>query len=586
MERFTDERKTIGLIIEDLAVDYAKEIIRSVQLAVAVFPNLRLLVLPGLHEHLERGKTSSFFDTRVHNMVYGLEEVVKIDGLLLTLPNISGVSSGIIFNDAYSNYARIPRVFISTAVTDGVTVRYDNEKGIREAVNYLVNVKGLRKFIMLGGRDDNADAQERKEIYRKCLAENHIDFTEDMYEKTDMSIDAQAEAERLMERNPDAEVIFCVNDQVAVPLYRVLKELGLKPGRDIQVFGFDNTKFSGTMLPPLASIGADGMTLGEKAVDMLLRMMNGEEVHSEVLPTKLYGKESLEYAMYEYTTMEMLRIDETFVYRMFDDCFYRYQSEVHDREEVDLRRLFYEFITRMLRAMISSTMSTEEFNEIRRLIDIFFSNGAMRYTDPAHMVRCIERLQNGMNKSQKTPLSNVMTNRCFSYMKDRAIVSMAADANRFDANLKVERERIRNFFVCGTQFEGGNTVTEETIIRNLDKLSFSNAALYLFEKPVPVPKDGTITFPETARLMCVVKEGELRVLSPERRVCRLDAMLERTELPKCGAYIASLVFYGSRIYGVLITEVTGTVADRGEFVAKQLAQILYINEMNHKSEKE
>ena len=586
MERFRDDRKTIGLIIEDLAVDYAKEIIRSVQLAVAAFPNLRLLVLPGLHEHLEHGKTSSYCDTRVHNMIYGLEEVVRVDGLLLTLPNISGVSGGSIFNDEFSNYAKVPRVFISTAVTDGITVRYDNEKGIREAVNYLVNVKGLRKFIMLGGRDDNADAQDRKEVYRKCLAEKNIEFTEEMYEKTDMSIDAQAEAERLMERNPDAEVIFCVNDQVAVPLYRVLKDLGLRPGRDIQVFGFDNTKYSGTMLPPLASIGADGVTLGEKAVEMLLRMMNGEKVESEVLPTKLYGKESLEYAMYEYTTMEMLRIDETFVYRMFDDCFYRYQSEVHDREEVDLRRLFYEFITRMLRSMISSTMSAEEFNEIRRLIDIFFSNGAMRYTDPAHMIRCIERLQNGMNKSQKTPLSNVMTNRCFSYMKDRAIVSMASDINSFDANLKVERERIRNFFVCGTQYEGGNIVTEETIIRNFDKLSFSNAALYLFDQPVPVPIAGGITFPEYVRLMCVVKEGELRVLSPERRFCRFDAMLDRTELPKCGAYVASLVFYGSRIYGVLITEVTGTVADRGEFVAKQLAQILYINEMNHKAEKE
>ena len=584
MERFTDERKTIGLIIEDLAIDYAKEIIRSVQLAAAGYPNVRLLVLPGLHEQLEKGKSSKYFDTRVHNLIYGLEEVVRIDGLLLTLPNISGVSGNSFFNGEFSNYARVPRVFISTAVTDVVMVRYDNEKGIREAVDYLVNVKGLRKFIMLGGRDDNADAQDRKEIYRTCLAEKHIEFTDDMYEKTDMSIDAMPAAIRLMDRNPDAEAIFCVNDQVAVPLYRVLKERGLKPGRDIQVFGFDNTKFSGTMLPPLASIGADGITLGEKAVELLLRMMKGETVQSEVLPTRLYGRESLEYAMYEYTVMEMLRIDEAFVYRMFDDCFYRYQSEVHDREEVDLRRLFYEFIKRMLHAMVTSSMSTEEFTEIRRLIDIFFSNGAMRYTDPAHMVRCIERLQNGMNKSQKSPLANMMTNRCFSYMKDRAIVSMAADANRFDANLKVERERIRDFFVCGTQFEGGNIVTEETIVRNLDKLSFTNAALYLFEKPVQVPKEGGVSFPETARLMCVVKGGELRVLSPERRLCRLDAMLDRTELPKCGAYIASLVFYGSRIYGVLITEVTGTVADRGEFVAKQLAQILYINENNHETE--
>ena len=161
-----------------------------------------------------------------------------------------------------------------------------------------------------------------------------------------MSIEAKAEAERLMDRNPDTEAIFCVNDQVAVPLYEVLKERGIMPGRDVQVFGFDNTKFSGSMVPPLASVGAANVTLGQQALELLLAKMDGREVESVVLPTRLYGKESLEYEMYEYTTLEMLQIDSAFINRMFDDCFYRYNSESHDADEVNLKRLFFEFISR------------------------------------------------------------------------------------------------------------------------------------------------------------------------------------------------------------------------------------------------
>ena len=578
MNRHMETKRTIGLILEDISVDYSKEIIHSVKTAIAAHPDMRLVVLAGIHDEEQDRNDCSFWYKTVHNSVYHLEEMLRLDGLILTLPNICGVSGDAVVDERYSNFARVPKVFVSTGVADATTVRYDNGQGIREAIEYLINVKGITKLCMLGGRDDNADAQERKKVFREGLEKNRLTYTEDMYEKTDMSIESKAAAVRLLERNPDTQAVFCVNDQVAVSLYEALKERGLMPGRDVQVFGYDNTKFSGTMAPPLASVGADGVSLGQKAVELLLAKMNGIPVESAVLPTRLFGKESLEYEMYEYTTMEMLSVDSAFVYRMFDDCFYRYASEIHDTEEVNLKRLFYEFITRMLHAMLNNSMTQEEFQELRRLINIFFENGAMRYTDPARLVRSIERLQNSMNKAQKTVTANLMNNRCFAYMKDKAILAMSGEINRLEENLKRERERLQDFCIHCMAFDAIEPVTEETVVQYFDRLEIPNAALFLFEKPVVLQEDRTIEFPGTIRLMCVTRGGELRVLAPERRMCQVSAILERPELPKQNAFAAIPVFYSDRIYGLLLVQMNESTADRGEFVADQLGRTLYLNE--------
>jgi hypothetical protein len=301
-------------------------------------------------------------------------------------------------------------------------------------------------------------------------------------------------------------------------------------------------------------------------------------VESVVLPTRLYGKESLEYEMYEYTTLEMLQVDSAFINRMFDDCFYRYNSESHDADEVNLKRLFFEFISRMLKSMLTSAMTQEEYVELRRLIYIFFENGAMRYTDPARLVRSIERLQGGMNKSQKSPTANLMNNRCFSYMKDRAIMALSGEINQSNEVLKKGRERLQDFFIHCMEFDELEEVNEETIARRCDRLGLPNIAVLMFEKPIDYKENEKTELPTSIRLMCSVRDGELRVISPERRLCPLSGILERTELPKSNGFAAIPVFYGSRIYGMLLASLNDESANRGELVADQLGRTLRLND--------
>lgn len=64
------------------------------------------------------------------------------------------------------------------------------------------------------------------------------------------------------------------------------------PGRDISVFGYDDTEWCSQIYPTLSSVRADVSKLGSKACELLCRMMQGEKVSSVRLPTDLVIRNS------------------------------------------------------------------------------------------------------------------------------------------------------------------------------------------------------------------------------------------------------------------------------------------------------
>lgn len=83
------------------------------------------------------------------------------------------------------------------------------------------------------------------------------------------------------------------------------------PGRDISVFGYDDTITAAKAQPSLSSVRADPAELGECALKMVMRMLCGEKVESRTMPTKFVMRDSLCEAKAEDV--------ETDVYALKDD---------------------------------------------------------------------------------------------------------------------------------------------------------------------------------------------------------------------------------------------------------------------------
>lgn len=571
-------KKKIALVVENLYTEFAQEMIQNAINCSRLYKNIDLVVIAGKYDNSRELNDNQHKYKRVFNTVYSLEDLCGFDGLIVSLGSMEKIKKDVIEERYFNKLKRVPKVFVVSDLEGQPTVNYDNESGINEAVDCLVNAYGFDKFGMLGGREDNIDARKRRTLYENALKRNNIDFTDDNYVSGDMSVDTQIPATELLNKNPDVQAIFCVNDASAVGLFDVMSKRGLVPGKDIMVFAFDNTKTAGRMIPTLASIGAAEVTLGQKAMEELILQMNGNPPRAVTIPTRLYGRESFDYEMYEYTTMEMMNVDKDFIYRIFDDCFYRYKHEFRDRESVNLPRLFFVFISRILTAARSKYMSTEEFEETKKLVDIFFENGAMDYTDAMKFIKSTEKLQNSIISYAGY---NQHINRLFARMKEDAIVELAENKIIANDQLIFGRQRLQNMLIESIAYDEDTGDKIENLVRNFDKLGLENAAFFLFESSISYDEDREDVFPQYINLKCLTKNGELFILPEERQRGYTKDMFRRMELPSnCREFVAFPIFYKNDIYGFLLSEYNSDIANCGEYYADQLARTLYMNDNN------
>ena len=578
MQDRRNHEKVIAVVLDGINSSFSKDLIKSMMKSIPEKKNIKLAVISGKYTEDSNRKLVAGKYNAVYNAVYKLGEICRFDGIIVHIGSMDeNIKNSL--NTSYMNRSpAIPVVFIASEIEGQTTVNYDNEKGISEAVDYLININGFTRICMLGGREDNKDAFMRKEIFIKCLRRNGVNFSDENYEVTDMSVECENEAKALLDRNPDVQAVFCVNDAVARGLYRVMEERNLIPGEDILVFGFDNTKAASEMSPSLTSIGADRYTLGDKAMELMLRKLNGEKVESALVSTRLYGRDSFYYEMYDYTLREMTNIQPEFISNMFRDCFYRYNKSPSDRESVDLERLFYEIISLMLKAMKRKYISAEEYDEIVKMINKFFEKGAMKYTDAKKLLESMNRLRKAMNDAQPSSAVNAMINSLFLIMKDNAIAALSYKNTQEKKRLIFEREMLLGFLVDRTYDESGNY---DEILMNMDKLIMDNGAFYMFEKPFKYDYKNHADLPDEIKLKCVVRDGEVYIVPVERQLCMTRDIFIRDEMTMKGrGFIVFPVFYKDIIYGFLMCEAINDVYERGEFIAIQLGRTLYLNDMN------
>ncbi|WP_024855991.1 LacI family DNA-binding transcriptional regulator [Ruminococcus albus] len=575
MENVRKTEKVICMILEEINSDFSKELVKNVSNAISENKHIRLVVLPVKYDY---GIEDDYIHRyrKVYNEIFRFSEICTIDGFIIHLGSFNeqdkrdaGEADGLL-----ERLKGIPKVLVASDLKDEITVNYNNESGIREAIEFIANIEGLTKICMLGGRDDNKDARARKEIFIKCLNDYKLSYTEEQFENTDMTDDSVAAAERLLDRNPGAEAIFCINDAVATGLYTALKARGKVIGTDVMVFGFDNTRMSGDLDPPLSSIGADDSSLGHRALELLLAMINGDEVSSDTVDTRLYGRASLPYEMYDYNPIELSNGDESFIYKMFNDGFYRYRLESIDREKIDLRRLFYEFMSQMLSACKHSYMSVETFGRLNMMIDKFFEKGAMQYTDPIKLTSSIEKLQVSLNRTAHSLAATVSINRLFSRMKDQALVNQSKKLISNERKTSLTHQHIKEYIISGME-----STDSRSLYRNFNKLGLDNALLFIFERPVIHKQGKEAVFPKNIMLKCMMHMGELYLMPEERQRFRVEDIFGFNKLTmRCNGFVSFPVVCGSRLYGLLMCELTDDIFENGEFIALEIGRNIALTE--------
>jgi Transcriptional regulators len=91
----------------------------------------------------------------------------------------------------------------------------------------------------------------------------------------------------LLVQDPRPTAIFAANDYVAIGLMAAARDLGLRVPDDVAFVGYNDTRIGEAMFVPLSSVSIPLPTMGSRAVETLIDLIEGRPVESELYPAQL-----------------------------------------------------------------------------------------------------------------------------------------------------------------------------------------------------------------------------------------------------------------------------------------------------------
>ncbi|MGH8133681.1 MAG: substrate-binding domain-containing protein, partial [Steroidobacteraceae bacterium] len=189
----------------------------------------------------------------------------RIDGLLAMVP---GEDAGFIQEALPQN---LPTVLLNSRTRGAQcpTFLVDDFGGARAMTRHLIE-RGYRRIAHICGAEGNFQAEERLSGYRAAMKGSGAavviegDFTEE----------GGYRAGRLIAERPEA--IFAANDMMAVGCLVALREAGIRVPQDMALTGFDDIPLARFVSPPLTTVRVDIATLGLRAVERFVGLIEAE----------------------------------------------------------------------------------------------------------------------------------------------------------------------------------------------------------------------------------------------------------------------------------------------------------------------
>lgn len=290
LARSLQQQKTnnIGVIAEDLTVFSSPEIVDGIdeycedngyEILIA---NMRLY--KRFHnDYADTEKHRELSDIMVRNMIAKQVEAIIYVGYHSR--KISYIPTMI----------NVPFVYAYCYPADPFypAVMFDDEKAAYDITSILLD-KGHTSVGVIGGPVDSNHTKYRLKGFQRALFDHNIAYNAAnvLYGDWDR-LSGYTHTDKLLDAGVTA--IFAFNDTMASGVYEKCSECGLKIGKDISLFGFDNTAISvghttqiSTAEPPLHEIGI-------KSAELALKQIKRQRVRDKrfFLPCKIIERESI-----------------------------------------------------------------------------------------------------------------------------------------------------------------------------------------------------------------------------------------------------------------------------------------------------
>jgi LacI family transcriptional regulator len=175
-----------------------------------------------------------------------------------------------------------PYVLIDRELT-GLAANFvgvDDEKAGLLATEHLFDL-GCTRVAHIRGQD-NSPGIGRFEGYRRALRHRGVPYSED-YVVRRSNVDTEttrqgAEAmNRLFERDPRPDGVFCFNDPLAIGAMNTILEAGLRIPEDIALIGCGNHPNNAYLRVPLSSVDQNSQMIGQRAAELVISLIESKQ---------------------------------------------------------------------------------------------------------------------------------------------------------------------------------------------------------------------------------------------------------------------------------------------------------------------
>jgi LacI family transcriptional regulator len=193
---------------------------------------------------------------------------MRVDGLLVCLSQETTDKQ--IFTTVEK--MKIPLVFFDRAFENMKFSRvvFNDKLGAVNMLNRII-LEGYNRIAHFAGYSKTNIGNERHKGFLEALTKNKIPIHKDWIIEGGFELrDGYESFKKLNSLGNLPEVIFAVNDRVALGAYKAVKEAGLRVPEDIGIFGYGFNEITDSFDPQLTVINQDPRKMGTEAIKLLI----------------------------------------------------------------------------------------------------------------------------------------------------------------------------------------------------------------------------------------------------------------------------------------------------------------------------
>lgn len=253
----TQRSNLIGCVVNDIADPFIGEVIRAAEQVAAEHDYSILLTNSGGDPECEMRAVRSLIER-------------AIDGVIVIAALAGGVAS-----PSFSE-RNIPIVLINNHHPGNLvhSIGVDNFLGARSIARHLIEL-GHRRIGYIGNRFGGQADKDRSRGYRAALQKENVPQRSELVIHAKSSLDGGfGGMQQLLSLRMRPTAVFCFDDITALGAYRAIRCANLRVSKDISIAGFDDLYFASYLDPPLTTISQPMREMGERAMRLLLDLLD------------------------------------------------------------------------------------------------------------------------------------------------------------------------------------------------------------------------------------------------------------------------------------------------------------------------